>query len=298
MLSAALKTIVCFGEVLWDILPRGAQPGGAPMNVAIHLKRQGINPWLVSRIGFDAEGEKMKQYLIDSGLNLQFIQTDNDLPTSKVLVHLDLHKNATYEICEPVAWDNIQLPHNLDKLAEETDLIVFGTLASRNEVTQTTLLQFLQKTNAVKLLDVNLRPPYDRRELVEDFLYRANFVKLNDEELAKIALWNGVSGNEAALIHWLAEYYKCPSVCVTRGAKGAVLLWDGKLTEHSGFRVNAIDTVGSGDSFLAGLIARLSGGKSPEDALEYACATGAFVASQNGAVPEYFPEEIETLIHR
>jgi fructokinase len=298
MLSAAFKTIVCFGEVLWDMLPRGAQPGGAPMNVAIHLKRQGINPWLVSRIGSDAEGQKMKQFLIDSELNLQFIQTDNDLPTSKVLVHLDLHKNATYEICEPVAWDNIQLPLNLEKLAEEADLIVFGTLASRNEVTRNTLLQFLQKTKAVKLLDVNLRPPYDTRELVEDFLHSANFVKLNDEELAKIALWNGVSGNEAELIHWLAEFFKCPAVCVTRGAEGAALLLDGKLTEHPGFRVNAIDTVGAGDSFLAGLIARLSGGSSPEKALEYACATGAFVASRNGAVPEYSPEEIDALISR
>jgi fructokinase len=298
MLSVAFKTIACFGEVLWDMLPRGAQPGGAPMNVAIHLKRQGINPWLVSRIGRDAEGEKMKQFLIDSELNLQFIQTDTDLPTSKVLVHLDLHKNATYEICEPVAWDNIQPSDNLEKLAEETDLIVFGTLASRNEATRNTLMQFLQKSTAVKLLDVNLRPPFDRRELVEDFLHKADIVKLNEEELAKIALWNGVSGNEAELIQWLAEFFNCLAVCVTRGPHGAALLMENRITEHPGFIVNAVDTVGAGDSFLAGLIARLSGGSSPEKALEYACATGAFVASKNGAVPEYYPEEIDALINR
>jgi fructokinase len=56
-----------------------------------------------------------------------------------------------------------------------------------------------------------------------------------------------------------------------------------------------VDTVGSGDSFLAGLIAQLSAGSSPEKALEYACATGAFVASRQGAVPEYSTRDIEVL---
>ncbi|MBK6965237.1 MAG: hypothetical protein IPH20_15210 [Bacteroidales bacterium] len=48
-----LGQILCFGEVLWDNLPSGAVPGGAPMNVALHLKRFGINSFIASSVGND-----------------------------------------------------------------------------------------------------------------------------------------------------------------------------------------------------------------------------------------------------
>jgi fructokinase len=290
------NSIICFGEVLWDVLPAGAKPGGAPMNVAIHLKQQGLNPWLVSRTGHDDEGEKLRQFLSDAGINLRYIQHDSSLPTSKVLVHLDKNKNAAYEICEPVAWDNIQLTDDLHKLAADAGLLVFGSLAARNETTRTTLLQLLKDTAAVKFLDVNLRPPYDERGWVETLLNIADFIKLNDDELSRIAGWNNRTGSEAELAMWLSEQYNCPLVCVTRGAKGALLLYEKQLFQHPGFKVEAVDTVGAGDAFLAGLIAKLSEGKLPGQALEFACATGAFVASRNGAVPAYSPEDIKAFL--
>lgn len=290
------NSVVCFGEVLWDMLPEGAQPGGAPMNVAIHLKKQGMNPWLISRIGKDTDGEKLRQFLSGSGLNLSYLQVDNQLPTSKVLVHLDAHKNATYEICEPVAWDNIQLTDNLKELAAEAGLIVFGSLAARNTTTRDVLLQLLDNTAAIKLLDVNLRPPYDNPDWIETLLHKADFVKLNDDELVRIAGWKNVSGNETEMVRWLSEFYGSPGVCVTRGANGAMLLLEGQIIQHSGFKVKAVDTVGAGDAFLAGLIAKFSEKKSPETALEFACATGAFVASRSGAVPAYSQDNIESLL--
>ncbi len=296
MYITGLQTVVCFGEVLWDMLPGGAKPGGAPLNVGIHLKRQGIHPWLVSRIGNDREGEKLLRFLQDSKMDLRFLQTDATLPTSQVLVQLDEHKNATYEICEPVAWDNIQPEKELNDLAKKTDLLVFGSLASRNETTRNTLMRFLEISQATRLLDVNLRPPFDSREVVEKLLYLTDFVKLNDDELFEIARWNGRKGTKAELITWLAEFFNCPAVCVTRGANGAALFIENRLIELHGFKVKAVDTVGAGDSFLAGLIAKLSSGSSPEKALEYACATGAFVASQHGAVPEYSVRDIESVI--
>lgn len=296
MTKPVRESIVCFGEVLWDMLPSGAKPGGAPMNVAIHLKRQEANPIVVSRTGDDEEGKRLRQFLRDSGLVTDFLQTDDFLPTSKVLVHLDSEKNATYEIREPVAWDNLQYTDALQKLAENTDRIVFGTLALRNETTRKTLLEFFEHSPAKRLLDVNLRPPFDKREVVEEMLFLSDFVKLNNDELATIAGWKGRTGKIYDLMHWLSEYYKCPTVCVTRGSNGAALFIGNKFFEHPGFKVVAIDTVGAGDSFLAGLIARLSSGSSPEKALEYACATGAFVAAQHGAVPEYSVRDIEALI--
>lgn len=291
-----VDNIVCFGEVLWDMLPTGAKPGGAPMNVAIHLKRQGLNPFIVSRIGNDVNGKKLREFLQKTGMKPEFLQTDETLPTSQVLVHLDSDRNATYEICEPVAWDNIQFTKALKKLASKTDLIVFGTLAMRNEITQETLLKFLEHSPAKRFLDVNLRPPYDRKEVVEEMLFLADYAKLNNDELATIAGWHNKTGTENELINWFSEFYSCSVVCATRGANGAVLWAGNELFEHPGFKVQAVDTVGAGDSFLAGLIAQLSAGNSPEKALEYACATGAYVASKPGAVPEYSIQDIEALI--
>ena len=290
------NNIVCFGEVLWDMLPTGAKPGGAPLNVAIHLNRHGQSPTLISKVGNDRDGENLLEFLMKSGVNTETIQKDNKLPTSKVLVHLDEHKNATYEICEPVAWDNIQANETNKNVTVKADLIIFGSLVLRNQTSRTTLFQLLESSKGIRLLDVNLRPPYDKQKSVEELLHKSDFIKLNDDELLVIARWNNKEGNEIELIKWLTDFYKCKTVCVTRGAKGAIFYIENKFYEHPGFKVNAVDTVGAGDSFLASLVTSLSKNIHPQNALENACATGAFVASQKGAVPEYSEKEIKEII--
>lgn len=291
-----MNSVICFGEVLWDMLPTGAQPGGAPLNVSVHLKKQGQNPVLISKVGNDENGKRLLQFLKNSGINTKFIQTDDELPTSEVLVHLDENKNARFEICEPVAWDAIKMNNQLKQLVKSAGLIIFGSLASRNETTRETLFQLIENTNAKLILDVNLRPPFHRRSIVEELLHKANMVKLNDDELVEISAWNNISGNEKNLIKHISEYYNCSTVCVTRGENGAALFTENSFYEHPGFKVDATDTVGAGDSFLASLVSNLLKNKSPEKSLEYACATGALVASQKGAVPDYSIQQIEKII--
>ena len=297
MIKNRYKNIICFGEVLWDMLPSGAKPGGAPLNVAIHLKKLGKDPLLVSKIGNDEEGEKLIRFLTDAGIDTGYIQTDDALPTSKVLIHLDDNKNATYEICEPVAWDNITFNDETENKVQGADLIIYGSLASRNNTSRETLLHLLKASEATRLTDINLRPPFDNREWIEELLRISDFAKLNDDELVKIAGWNNRSGRTEELIPWFSDYFNCPTLCITRGKHGAVLYMDHQMYSHPGFKVDAVDTVGAGDSFLAALIARLADGSTPEEALEFACATGSFVASQKGAVPDYSEQEILNLIN-
>ena len=109
--------ILCIGEVLWDRVPTGAKPGGAPMNVALHLSAIGLNVTVASSIGNDNAGVELKHFLENSGVATNYIQTDAKLQTSEVLVHLDENNNASYEICEPVAWDNIRLTNSLEEKA-------------------------------------------------------------------------------------------------------------------------------------------------------------------------------------
>lgn len=296
MQKSKYNNIVCFGEVLWDMLPSGAKPGGAPLNVAIHLKNHKIQPILISKTGNGREGIELKNFLLQSGLSTDFIQTDASLPTSKVLVKLDENKNATYEIVQPVAWDNIKFSPDIRKLAKTADLIIFGSLASRSSKTRNTLFKFFENSAATRLLDVNLRPPHYNQEFIEKLLHKSDFVKLNDDELRTIGGWNNKTGTEKELILWLAKNFHCSTVCVTRGANGAALWIENNLYQHPGFTVKAEDTVGAGDSFLAALVAELSRNSKPQDALKTASATGAFVASQPGAVPQYSEMEINRLI--
>jgi fructokinase len=290
--------VLCVGEVLWDVLPGGAKPGGAPMNVAIHLKKFGVDVSMASRIGNDISGSKLKDFIEASGLSSFNIQTDDKLQTSKVLVHLDANNNATYEICEPVAWDNLELTDSLKDKAKNAGLIIFGTLAARNEQTRKVIMALLE-SDARKLVDINLRRPYDKKDIVEAMLRKADIAKLNDEEIVVIAKWyNKHKYDEKSLIRWIAEEYNCKIVVVTRGDHGAIAYNNGEFYDHPGFKVNVVDTVGSGDAFLAGFVASLLNGLGSDEALQFACATGAFVATQSGGTPDYSINDINQIINR
>lgn len=290
------KKILCIGEVLWDMLPSGAKPGGAPMNVALHLHKIGLDVKIASRVGHDELGRKLLEFIEESGLSTDLIQLDNQLPTSEVLVNLDNEEQATYIICEPVAWDAIEFTDSLKKAAEEADVLIYGTLASRNETTRNTIHQCLDLVK-IRVIDVNLRPPYNQKEIVESLLSRANFVKLNDEELQQIGNWtNADTGNQEVLIKGLGENPAIHTICMTKGSEGAMLLVNKELHQHKGFKVQTVDSVGAGDAFLAGLLSALLSGKKAPDALDFASATGAYVVTQNGATPDYDFNQVEKIM--
>jgi fructokinase len=133
---------------------------------------------------------------------------------------------------------------------------------------------------------VNLRPPYDDREVVTRSLERADVVKMSLHEMQRVTSWFDLphdSLRESVIA--LAEKFECQVVCVTRGSDGAVLWRDGEWSEHAGFKVEVKDTVGAGDAFLAVLLAGLLEGRPDEALLQHANLIGAYVATQFGAVP-------------
>ena len=69
-----MKKVVCFGEVLWDVLPTGKQPGGAPFNVAVHLHQLGQPVELISRVGRDDLGQELLDFLQAHGLPTATVQ--------------------------------------------------------------------------------------------------------------------------------------------------------------------------------------------------------------------------------
>ena len=121
--------ILCVGEVLWDSLPAGLFLGGAPFNVARHLRLLGLPATLVSRIGRDQLGDEALRRLARYGLSTELIQVDPALPTGFVMVELDAHGVPAYDIVAPAAWDALEVDGQLLPAARAARAIVYGTLA-------------------------------------------------------------------------------------------------------------------------------------------------------------------------
>jgi fructokinase len=276
--------VLCVGEVLWDALPEGLFLGGAPFNVACHLRATGASVSMVSRIGADRLGDEVMRRAARYGVGTDLIQVDDVLPTGFVRVNVDDAGNPAYEICSPAAWDAIEPSEALLGRAARARAIVFGTLAQRAETSRRTI-QRLWDTKALMVFDVNLRPPFEDVHIVERSLRRADVVKLSEDELTRLASWFELGGTTRDAMRVLAESFGCSVVCVTRGSRGAVLLHDGAWTEHEGYDVEVRDTVGAGDAFLAVLLAGLLNGTSDEALLQHANLMGAYVVTQFGAVP-------------
>ncbi|MES2268846.1 MAG: carbohydrate kinase [Bacteroidota bacterium] len=282
--------VLCFGEVLWDAFGDEKKAGGAPMNVARHLVQQHVDVKLASRVGSDASGDELVNFLKKNGLYSPMIQRDNTLPTCEVTVELDDKHQATYIIPQPVSWDNIQLDNNLKEGGKGASIIVFGSLACREKTTHDALLNLLDETDATKIFDVNLRHPHYTLATIETLAARANVIKMNEEEAD--LLIGGGSGDLKSKITEFRKKYHTKTICVTRGEKGAIIWHDYEFFEHPGFNVEVADTVGAGDAFLATFIAGLIANNPIPKILTNACAVGAFVTSQRGANPVYVQDEI------
>ena len=276
--------ILCVGEVLWDALPAGLFLGGAPFNVACHLRAAGVPATMVTRVGTDILGDEALRRLARYGIGTDLVQVDEVLPTGFVRVTVDEAGDPDYEIVEPAAWDAIAGSEALLRRAADARAVVYGSLAQRSVATRRTL-EHLLETAALKVFDVNLRPPYDDREIVRRSLQRADVVKMNDAEMRRLAAWFDLPGDPRAMTAALGEAFSCHTVCVTRGAEGAALWREGRWTEHPGFEVEVRDTVGAGDAFLAVLLAGLLTGTEDRTLLRHANLIGAYVVTQFGAVP-------------
>lgn len=278
--------VVCFGEILWDILPSGAKPGGAPMNVAYHLQKLQLAPAVITRIGNDERGEQLRTLLKSNAIATTYIQEDATQPTGIVLASLNKRAEATYDIVQPVAWDFIDWHEDLKKLVSNADYFVFGSLASRHDTSRNTLFQLLEAAKT-KVLDINLRPPHFTKTGVEALLQQCHILKINDAELQLISGWYGDLNNSEDQMALLQDRFKIETIVTTCGANGALLNRNGKTYSHPGFKIAVKDTVGSGDAFLAALLFKLNSNAPPEEALLFANGLGAYVASCEGAWPAY-----------
>jgi fructokinase len=284
--------ILCFGEILWDFLPAGLFPGGAPFNVGYHLKQLGADVRLVSAVGRDLLGEELLIRLRNWNLDTELITRHSGLPTGYVRAVLGENGDARYDITPSVAWDQIFMNQDVARAAVGAQALVFGSLAQRSPFNRTVLNRIFDvlpgRDEAWRVFDVNLRAPHDDLELVRELAPRATLLKLNSEEAARLCrLPDETSGHEEKHARALHNTTGCQLICITAAERGAGLLRDSLWYWEKGRPVDIADTVGAGDSFLASLLIHLLAKVPEAEALARACRTGEWVATQRGATPAY-----------
>lgn len=287
-MEKSIKKIICYGEVLWDLLPSGLKPAGAPLNVAYHLKKMGVQSYIISRVGDDTLGEKILKIIKKWGVDDTFCRVDNNYPTGKVIAKVDaILQEVSYEIMEPVAWDFIAVEKEHSKVIKNTDGFVFQSLTARNEISRKTLHALLEHS-CYKIFDVNLRPPFYSEHIIKELLEKSDLVKMSISELYEIVAWfqpGKITEEEA--VCFLKEDFNLKEILITKGSYGASYYGIDQLCERWGIHINVKDPIGSGDAFLAGFLAKKINGNSSEEAMDQAITLGAFVASKEGSCPYY-----------
>ncbi len=281
------KYVVGLGEVLFDVLPTGAQLGGAPANFAYHAGQHGLPSVAVSAIGNDALGDEAVRLLEEK--HLKYELPNVEYSTGTVQVELDAQGVPTYDIKQGVAWDNIPFTNDIKEIAVNAGAVCWGSLAQRSEVSRKTIYEFLNHTPAdcLKIFDINLRQNFYNKDIICESMKRCNVLKINDEELVTIGRLFGYPGLDIENKCWLIlGKYNLDMLVLTCGVNGSYVFTPGEVSFQETPKVEVADTVGAGDSFTGTFCASILKGKSVKEAHQLAVKVSAYVCTQRGAMPE------------
>ena len=287
-----MKKIVGFGEALWDIFPEGRKIGGAPANFAYHVAQWGLDSYAVSAIGKDKLGDDIISTFNENGLKYRLERVD--FPTGVVNVTLDENKVPSYDIKEGVAWDNIPMTSDLEALAKDCRAICFGSLAQRSVVSRATVNTFIDimPEDSLKIFDINLRQHYYTEEIICNSMYKADILKINDEEIYMVSEMLSITEkSEKDICKILLEKFGLKMVILTCGDRGSYVLTDEEDSWLDTPKVDVVSTVGAGDSFTGTFIASILLGKTIRQAHDAAVKVSAYVCTCQGAMPS-LPKEL------
>lgn len=271
---------VIFGEVLFDCFPDGNSVlGGAPFNVAWHLQAFGLSPLMITSIGEDELGKKVRSAMQDWQMNTTGLQLDPEHPTGSVDIAFD-DGEPRYTIVEHRAYDYIDSA--LLPAPAENSVLYHGSLALRNKNSREALLKLKQHHSGTIFLDVNLRDPWWQKEYVLKLADDADWVKLNEDEL--LQLGSGVADIKSQADKFI-DIHRLKGLVITLGEKGAVALTDdgGYAEVLPSQTLEVVDTVGAGDAFTSVLILGLTNEWPLDITMQRAQEFASLIVGQQGA---------------
>lgn len=271
-----------FGEVLFDEFDDGSQVlGGAPFNVAWHLKGFGLDPLFVSRIGNDETGAQVIRAMRHWGMNCDGIQHDSHHPTGRVTIKL-VDAQPEFDIRSDAAYDYIETGElETAYTSIKSSILYHGTLAARAKSSSQTL-QALKAKNIPTFVDINLRDPWWNEQQVAQLVQGVEWLKLNEDELQRLSKHKKATLPEQAKTYM--DDFRVKNLILTRGADGAWLFSDDNLIETEPVEVfNMMDTVGAGDAFSAVCLLGIVNQWPARDKLQRASMFASAVCEQRGA---------------
>jgi fructokinase len=296
-----MSTVICLGEVLFDLLANESGvssehvkswtplPGGAPANVACALVKMGDRSRFIGCVGKDEAGTKLAGKLISEGVDISGIQYHSTAPTRQVQVTRSIDGDRSFGGFGNISTDRFadtQLSEIPSKLFIGADFLLLGTIALAYPTSAASTWQAVELATAqgIKILvDINWRPtfwtsPKLAIPTIQQLLERADYVKFAREEAELI--YGEISPQS------LCKYLpKAVGIFVTDGGNICEYWLNGETGQQPAFAVNAIDTTGAGDAFVAGLLHQLGSGEtSGSKIVRYAAAAGALTTRQAGAI--------------
>lgn len=271
-----MTSALVIGEALIDEFPDRRVVAGAPLHVAIHLAALGWETGVITRVGDDADGDTIVSTLERFGVSTSLVERADSMPTGVTKIDLTGTEHTFHVL--PGAWDAIDGPDPMPA----SDVLYLGTLVLRDPRSRASVERMVTASGATIVVDLNLREPDWDDERVRWAIWRADVLKLNEDELP-VACDAFALPHDPAALHEMGPTW----VCVTRGADGAELTHaDGGRWESAAPEVDVVDTVGAGDAFCATLVDGLMNDRHPQSVLTAAVTRGAEIAGQRGGLPE------------
>lgn len=288
------QAVVIWGEVLWDRFPDGDRLGGAPSNVAWHLGLAGGWAQLVSRVGDDADGRRAIEQLA-TVCDADLVQIDRTRATGEVRVEV-VAGEPRYTLVPGRAWEHIECTPDVAAAIRDAGVLVYGTLAQHTDAGLASWRAAIEAAQScLKVCDVNLRrvasASAPERRAVEEALAAADVIKVNDQELARIAEWFGW-GDPLRELRTGRRI-----VAVTHGKHGSTIHGEHEIVEVAGVHARpGGDNVGCGDAYVAILVHGMTLGWDLQACGDAASRWAAAVAGERGATPRFAEEQIDELL--
>ncbi|NCW41707.1 MAG: carbohydrate kinase, partial [Actinobacteria bacterium] len=265
--------ILVIGEALIDLIGDegsgghySAVVGGANANVALALAVRGEQQRFLGRISSDGFGRQIASHLSSHGVDLS-LSVDATEQTTLAVATIDSSGVASYSFytkdTADWAWTEEELPTMAAALALGASAIQYGCLGMAigpgNQVIEAWLKSFYSEDSLTLSHDLNIRPAvgFEREAELERVLRvnaQSHIIKASDADIE----WLYGLEKGADLDAIAAEWSRGKLVVVTKGPAGVSLYRDGNRTDVAGQKINLVDTVGAGDTFMANFLGELS----------------------------------------
>ena len=302
-----MTKIISFGELLIDFVPtvNGVSlaeapafkkaPGGAPANVAAGLAKLGIDVAFLGKVGDDEFGHMLEGVIKEVGVDTSMMRFDTKALTALAFVTLKANGEREFMFYRHPSADMLLTEDEVDmQRIRDTEIFVYGSIPLITDPTRSTLLKILGEAKRAGVFccyDPNLRLSlWENAQAAKDGILSiwesADMIKISDEELEFLT----GKGSDSAARSLMFDRLKL--LLVTEGPDGARYYTPDFAGKVAGLKVDAVDTTGAGDAFVAGFLSKVAADRGVLDdesklqaAIRFANVAGAITTTGRGAIP-------------